>query len=91
MATQQTALAITHKNGPFTLIRRDIPKPVPGEVLVKVEGAALNQIEWKLQIGLYDAELVCREGNPMPFGTDGAGTIVDVGEGITDFVKGDRI
>ncbi|KAJ7105107.1 chaperonin 10-like protein, partial [Mycena crocata] len=81
MAVQQKALAVTHKDKPFTLIRHAVPTPGPGDLLVKVEGAALKPGEWKLQTGGY----------PMFLGTDGAGTVVEVGEGVETFKKGDRV
>ncbi|KAJ6603265.1 chaperonin 10-like protein [Mycena vulgaris] len=91
MAAEQKALAITYQGGPFTLIRHAIPTPGPGELLVRVEGVGLNPVEWKLQTAVFDATTLIRGGYPALIGTDGAGTVVDAGEGITKFEKGDRV
>ncbi|KAJ7708815.1 chaperonin 10-like protein [Mycena rosella] len=84
---EQKALAITYKGGPFTLIRHAIPTPGAGELLVRVEGVGLNPAEWKVQTGVFDLPMTY----PALLGTDGAGTVVGIGEGVTTFREGDRI
>ncbi|KAJ6577616.1 chaperonin 10-like protein [Mycena capillaripes] len=92
MATEkQSSLAVTYKGSPFTIIRHAIPTPGLGDLLVRVEGAGLNPAEWKLQTGVFDADTITGGVYPVFFGTDGAGTVIDVGGGVTNFSKGDRV
>lgn len=83
----QQALSLVDKQGKLTLGSRDIPKPGPGELLVKVKAAALNPVDWKIQHAHFpvDAPL------PLILGTDIAGEVEEVGEGVTRFLKGDRV
>eukprot|EP01018_Ginkgo_biloba_P006947 Gb_16291 [translate_table: standard] len=66
-----------------------VPTPKKGELLVKLEAASLNPIDWKIQNG------VLRPLFPPKFpfipGTDIAGEVVEVGPGVKDFKSGDRI
>lgn len=64
----------------------ETPTPGPGEVLVKVHAAGLNPVDYKTGTN----------GNPnwsYPhiLGLDAAGTIESVGEGVTEWSKGDRV
>ena len=43
--TQQKALVVPEVRAPFEVTAFEVPKPVAGEVLVRVEAAALNPIE----------------------------------------------
>ena len=58
----------------------------PGEILVKVESAALNPADWKIFGPFRD-----RIPPPPICGLDGAGVVVALGEGVTAFVEGDRV
>ena len=73
-------------NGPLAVRDRAIPKPGPGEVLVKVEAAALNPMDWMVR-----AINIMVPKWPAVIGEDGAGIVEDVGEGVTGFAKGDRV
>ncbi|KAJ7488121.1 chaperonin 10-like protein [Mycena latifolia] len=88
---QQKALAVTSKGGPFTLIRREISTPGPGDVLVKLEGVGLNPVEWMLQTGFLDFSSLIGADFPAFYGVDGAGTVVEIGEAVMKFKKGDRV
>lgn len=86
MSSLQKALFLPSKGAPLVVQTTDIPKPGPGELLVKVEAAALNPIDWQIQaFGLFI------EKYPCILGSDGAGTVVEVGEGVTLFATGDRV
>ena len=65
------------------------PAPGPGEVLVKVAAAALNPLDLMLITGaakdLYPIQ------HPLIVGMDSAGTIAEVGEGVTDYTPGDPV
>lgn len=69
----------------------DIAQPVPGagEVLVKVAASGLNHVETYLRQG-YLAQMMPLE-LPATLGIDLAGEVADVGPGVTQFAKGDRV
>lgn len=66
----------------------DFPDPAaaPGEVVLKLDYAALNPADRYLAEGQYPA----RPAFPHVLGRDGVGTIVSVGPGVTDWNPGDR-
>lgn len=84
--TRQKALLLQEKHGPFAVAEKDIPRPGPGEILVKVEAAGLNPVDWKIQ--KYD---ILVDSYPVVLGGDIAGTVVEVGEGVTEFNEGDTM
>ena len=45
----QKALILPEAHAQFTVASRAIPKPGPGELLVKVQATSLNPVEWKIQ------------------------------------------
>jgi NADPH2:quinone reductase len=64
---------------------RPVPKPAAGEVLVKVAASGVNFTDTYHRIGLYKIPL------PAVIGSEGAGTVESVGEGVTGFKPGDRV
>ncbi|KAH7683046.1 NADPH:quinone reductase protein [Dioscorea alata] len=66
-----------------------IPSPKKGKILLKVEAAALNPIDWKIQKG------ISRPFWPPKFPfipvTDVAGEVVEVGPGANRFKPGDKV
>ncbi len=83
------AAYIEETGEPEKIIVGDLPDPSPGmgEVLVRVGAASVNPIDTYVRGGMVPAEL------PMPFvvGSDLAGTVEEVGEGVTRFHPGDRV
>jgi NADPH:quinone reductase len=63
------------------------PKPGPGEVLVKVGAAALNPIDVYIRSGTVAMPL----SFPYVVGTDLAGTVQELGPGVSHFRVGDRV
>jgi NADPH:quinone reductase len=63
------------------------PRPGPGEVLVKVGAAALNPIDLYVRSGAVAMPL----SFPYVVGTDLAGTVADLGPGVSHFHVGDRV
>ena len=63
----------------------DVPRPGPGEVLVKVTATGLNYLDVQYRIGRLKV--------PLPFtnGTEAAGVVSEVGSGVTDIKVGDRV
>src|SRR5262245_2485003 len=81
--------AFLTKTGPPEVVQwGELPKPMraPGQVLVKVEAAALNPIDTYIRSGAVQLNL------PMPFitGTDMAGVVEQCGSGVKRFKAGDR-
>ena len=88
MPSQQQALFLESKFGQFAVRKTDIPKPGPGELLVKLEASALNPLDWKIQAyGLFV------EKYPAVLGFDAAGVVVEIGDGVAPgtFSVGDRV
>lgn len=84
------AIQYTQLGGPevLTLVEVPFPEPAPGTVTVRVEAAGVNPIDWKLRSGLRATPPF--EG-PRGTGSDGAGTIAAVGEGVDGFRVGDAV
>lgn len=77
--------------GPEVLHYQEMPVPQPGEgeLLLKVEGAGVNPVDYKIREGSYPA--VKSDKLPYVPGRDVAGTVVQVGPGVTRYGEGDRL
>ena len=64
------------------------PAPAPGEVLVRVRACSINYRDQAIPLGLYMGGPVASDTVPL---SDGAGEIVALGEGVSDFAMGDRV
>jgi NADPH:quinone reductase-like Zn-dependent oxidoreductase len=67
--------------------REDIPKPLSHEVLIKVRAVALSSRDCQIATSTYPFPI---KDNVVP-GSDAAGDIVEVGDLVTDFARGDRV
>ena len=85
MSQQKALFFQTPNNGDFVIGARDIPKPGPGQVLVKIHAAALNPVDWKIR------ESGRIEKYPAILGLDAAGTVEEIGDGVDGFKNGDRV
>jgi NADPH:quinone reductase-like Zn-dependent oxidoreductase len=65
------------------------PKPGPGEVLVAVMAISINPIDWKMRSGAAKDRFPLTL--PAVLGRDLAGTVREVGEGVTNFKVGDAV
>lgn len=86
MSPQQKALVIPKKQGNFEVHSRSIPSPGAGQLLVKVQSAALNPIDYKIR----ETALIPIH-YPAILGSDIAGIVEEVGEGVEDFRRGDKV
>jgi NADPH:quinone reductase-like Zn-dependent oxidoreductase len=82
--------AITQRTvgGPEVLEVVDVPQPEPAptEVLVRVAGAGVNPVDWKVRArGGFLGD------PPFTVGWDVAGTVEKLGPGVTRFAVGDRV
>jgi zinc-binding alcohol dehydrogenase/oxidoreductase len=64
-------------NSPFVLIEKEKPVAGPGEAIVQVKAAALNHRDVYIQYGRYFTKEY-----PTILGSDGAGIVTEVGEGV---------
>ncbi|TDR52937.1 NADPH:quinone reductase-like Zn-dependent oxidoreductase [Halomonas ventosae] len=74
--------------GPEVLELVDVApaEPAPGEVRVRNQAVGLNFIDIYFRTGLYPAPSL-----PSGLGTEGAGVVDAVGEGVTHLKPGDRV
>lgn len=62
-----------------------VPRPGPGEVLVRVHAGTVSPVDIGIQSGTITVEL------PFLIGSDVAGDVVIVGPGVTECSPGDRV
>ncbi|KAK1215687.1 hypothetical protein PQX77_021692 [Marasmius sp. AFHP31] len=86
----QKSLVLERKQGPLVVSTRPIPKPGPGELLVRVKAAGLNPVDWKIQ---EYGHLIADDQYPVVLGSDIAGDVVELGEGVDEAQrpKGTRV
>jgi NADPH2:quinone reductase len=82
------AVRIHKTGGPEVLSYEDAPQPHagPGEAVVKVEAIGVNFIDVYFRSGVYKVPSF-----PYTPGMEASGTVFDVGAGVTDVQKGDRV
>lgn len=83
------AAYIREHGGPEVLEVGQLPDPSagPGEVVVDVGAAALNHLDLWVRRGLPGLDVQM----PHVGGSDAAGTVADVGEGVEGWEPGDRV
>jgi NADPH:quinone reductase-like Zn-dependent oxidoreductase len=91
-ASTSRAVRLESFGGPEVLNVREVPAPQAGsgQIRVRVTAAGLNPMDWFIT---SDAEAASRFGLSLPsgFGTDYAGVVDQVGEGVVEFAVGDRV
>ncbi|KQP83647.1 NAD(P)H-quinone oxidoreductase [Aeromicrobium sp. Leaf291] len=65
----------------------EAPEPGPGEVLVRVTAAGVNRADLMQRQGFYDPP----EGATPILGLECSGDVVALGEGVTEFSKGEHV
>ncbi|MCZ7356710.1 MAG: NADP-dependent oxidoreductase [Candidatus Methanoperedens sp.] len=72
-------------------INKNAPKPTVsrGQLLVEVYAAGVNPVDWKIREGYMQQMMPLKF--PATLGMDFSGVIVEVGEGISGFKKGDEV
>jgi NADPH2:quinone reductase len=85
-----TAWTIDDIGGPdvFEKHEQPVPEIEAGDVLVRVHATSVNPVDYKIRRG--DAEALCPP-QPATLHGDVAGTVVAVGDEVTDFAKGDEV
>jgi NADPH2:quinone reductase len=87
------AIAVAKFGGPeeLRLADMDPPKPGPGEALVRIARAGINFIDVYMRNGSYARSHTYTTPLPMVIGMEGAGTVAEVGSGVTDVKVGDTV
>jgi NADPH:quinone reductase-like Zn-dependent oxidoreductase len=65
------------------------PKIHNEEILVKVHASSVNPIDWKIRKGAF--KLLTGRRPPQVLGNDFAGIVVEVGQTISKYQKGDKV
>src|SRR5438045_7954983 len=81
------AILVPQPGGPENMQLAEVPMPEPGakQARVKIAASGVNFIDIYFRTGLYKAD------SPITIGSEGAGTVDSVGEGVTEVVPGDRV
>ncbi len=77
--------------GPERLQFGDLPDPAigPDEVLVGIQAASINPIDWKMRAG--ETRPILKQRFPLILGNDFAGVVKQVGPAVRNFAPGDRV
>ncbi|MDA1323109.1 MAG: quinone oxidoreductase [Proteobacteria bacterium] len=86
------AIRVHTLGGPEVLNYEDAPdpEPGPGEALVRIAAAGVNFLDIYYRSGFHWGG---HHGRDLPYvpGAEGAGTVVALGDGVTDMAVGDRV
>ncbi len=93
MAEQMRAVVFREAGGPEVLHVEEVKRPRPheGEVLVRVHAAGVNPVDDSVRGSPAVGAFLRAIRRPMIPGLDFAGTIVEVGRGVSDFKEGDPV
>lgn len=89
LPTTMTAIAITEPGGPMVLKpqKRALPKPGPGQILIRVRAAGVNRPDVLQRQGAYPPP---PDASDLP-GLEAAGDVVALGEGASRWRLGDAV
>jgi len=81
------AVVVREPGGPDCMRIEDVEvgAPGPGQLRVRNHAVGLNYIDTYFRAGAYKSE------PPFILGNEGAGEVIAVGEGVSDFAPGDRV
>lgn len=74
----KSALYVEKGKVDYSADLKEVPKPGPGEVLIKVECAVINPSDLYMMQGNYNGEF----SYPLTPGSEGMGTVVENGGGL---------
>jgi len=85
------AVRIHQYGGPEVLAHVEMkrPTPAPNEVLINVQAASVNPVDWKLRAGYMKD--VFPLTFPATLGWDVSGTVEEAGADVTRFKRGDEV
>src|SRR5260221_3541454 len=83
------AIRVAQFGPPYVMRLEELsgPRPVPGEVLLRIEAAGVNPVDVYIRSGQYGR----LPGLPYTPGLDGAGLVEAIGDGVTGWRPGDRV
>ena len=83
------AIRVHDYGGPQVLRLEDVPEPKagPGQVVVRVKAVGVNPVDVSIRTGAYSKILTL----PYTPGSDAAGLVDAVGDGVTHVKPGDRV
>src|SRR5260370_22297680 len=83
------AVRVHQAGGPAALVHEEVddPRAGPGQAVVRIEASGLNFIDVYPRTGFY------KLATPPPFtlGQEAAGTVIAVGDGVSEVAVGDRV
>ncbi len=83
------AVRVHQVGGPEALVHEEVddPRAGPGQAVVRIEASGLNFIDVYHRTGFY------KLATPPPFtlGQEAAGTVIAVGDGVSEVAVGDRV
>jgi NADPH2:quinone reductase len=87
--TDAFAIVAPAPGGPEVMTRRDItpPEPGPGEVRIRQTAVGVNYLDVYFRTGLYPWPVE----RDLILGSEGAGVVEALGEGVTGLAVGDRV
>lgn len=85
------AIVLTAYGDVNQLVVQDLPDPRPGpnQIKVRMAGASINPVDWKLRSGALQAMMPLVL--PAVLGRDASGVVVEIGPGVTGFTIGARV
>jgi NADPH:quinone reductase-like Zn-dependent oxidoreductase len=85
------AIRMHSYGGPEVLQYEDAPRPrlQEGEVLIRVHAAGVNPLDWKVRSGSLKGFI--QHQLPLTPGWDVSGVVEEVGPGVSQFMKGDKV
>jgi len=78
---------VTHPNGPFELVEREIPEPARGQVRIKVEACGICHTDLHAAKGDWPV----KPRTPFIPGHEGVGTVAAIGRSVRGVKEGDRV
>ena len=85
----QSVIEIKQPGGPEVLVpaTRPVPEPKTGEMLIRIAGAGVNRADCLQRMGRYPMP----PGAPDIPGLECSGTVVKLGDGVTEWKTGDQV
>lgn len=89
MSNTMTAVTIFEHGGPevLKLHQHPLPSPGPGEALIRMKAIGLNHLDLWMRQGIESFKVHF----PRILGSDGAGEVAALGEGVTGFAVGQGV
>lgn len=87
-STMRALLLESYESAQFREVQLERPTPGQGEVLIRVVASGVNPIDYKIRKGVAPYAM---PDLPAVLGTDMAGVVESVGEGVTEFKPGDAV